>query len=816
MTEGKKVFKNLEPVSIEKEVQDSYIDYAMSVNIGRAIPDVRDGLKPVHRRILYAMKEIGLHHNRPFKKSATVVGEVLGKFHPHGDAAVYDTLVRMVQDFSLRYPLLEGQGNFGSIDGDSAAAYRYTETRLGKIAAELLADIDKDTVDFVPNFDGSHKEPVVLPTKFPNLILNGSSGIGVGIATNIPPHNMNEVMNACIALVDDPEMDLKKLLKLIPGPDFPTGGIIVGTKGIKEAYATGKGQIVVESKVHIEESQKSSKEKIVIDEIPYMVNKSALIMKIADLVKEKKIEGISDIRDESDRNGLRIVIEIKKDADSRIVLNQVFKHTQLRTSFSCLMLSIVDGTPKTLPLKDMLVRFLKHRENIVKRRTQFELSEAEKRAHILEGLKKAIEEIDAVIETIKKSSDTETACKNLERKFSLTQVQAQAILDMKLAKLTSLESKKIEEEYLSLIKEIARLRAILESRQLLLNLLKDEFRQIKSTYGDKRRTQIKLDELEEVNIEDLIQEEDVVITLTKKGYIKRLLVSAYRQQARGGKGVIGTKAYSEDYIQDLYVASTHDYLLCFTDRGKLHWLRVFNIPEAARDARGRSLANILDLSKESIKNVLSVRNFENDKFVLISTKKGNVKKCSLEAFSRPQKKSIKAISLDWDDELIGAVVTNGENEILLSTRKGKAICFSEKEIRKMGRTAAGVRGIKLDNGDYVVGMVRIEKGLSEKTLIFTACENGYGKLTYDEDYPRHHRGGKGVIGINTSERNGDVVVVMALSKDDELILISQTGKVIRIPVKEIRKTGRNTQGVRLMKLEDEGKLVSAALVSKND
>lgn len=808
--------KNLEPISIEKEVQDSYIDYAMSVNIGRAIPDVRDGLKPVHRRILYAMKEIGLYHNKPFKKSATVVGEVLGKFHPHGDAAVYDTLVRMVQDFSLRYPLLEGQGNFGSVDGDSAAAYRYTETRLGKIAAELLADIDKNTVDFIPNFDGSQSEPVILPAKFPNLLVNGSSGIGVGIATNIPPHNISEIIDACIALTDDPELDDKKLLKLVPGPDFPTGGIIIGTKGIRSAYATGRGQVVVESKVHIEEPKKSSKEKIIIDEIPYLVNKSALIMKIAELVKEKKIEGISDIRDESDRTGMRIVVDIKKDSDSRIVLNQLFKHTQLRTSFSCLMLSIVDGAPKTLSLRQMLKCFLDHREIVVKRRTQFELGEAEKRAHILEGLKKALANIDAVIETIKKSTDTETANKNLQKKFSLTEIQAQAILDMKLARLTSLEAKKIEDEYLSLIKEIARLRAILESRQLLLNLLKDEFRQIKSVYGDKRRTEIRHDELEEVNIEDLIQEEDVVITLTKKGYIKRLSVSAYKQQARGGKGVIGSKAYSEDYVIDLYVASTHDYLLCFTDRGKLHWLRVFNIPEAARDARGRSLANILDLSKENIKNVLSVRDFSKDKFILMLTKKGNVKKCTLDVFSRPQKRSIKAISLEWDDELVDATVTNGEDDILLATRKGKTICFCEKEVRKMGRTAGGVKGIKLDNGDFVVGMVRIDKQEDKKTLVFTACENGFGKLTYDEDYPRHHRGGKGVIGINTSERNGDVVTVIAPSEDDELILISQTGKVIRIPVKEIRKTARNTQGVRLMRLEEDGKLVGAALVSQND
>ncbi|MBN1619799.1 DNA gyrase subunit A [candidate division WOR-3 bacterium] len=807
---------NVEQTSIEKEVQDSYIDYAMSVNIGRAIPDARDGLKPVHRRILYAMKELGLHHNKPFKKSATVVGEVLGKFHPHGDAAVYDTLVRMVQNFSLRYPLLEGQGNFGSVDGDSAAAYRYTETRLNKIAAELLADIDKETVDFIPNFDGSQSEPVILPAKFPNLLVNGSSGIGVGIATNIPPHNISEVIDACIALTDDPGLDEKILLKLIPGPDFPTGGIIVGTKGIKSAYATGRGQVVVESKVHIEEPKKSSKEKIIIDEIPYMVNKSALIMKIAELVKEKKIEGISDIRDESDRNGMRIVIEVKKDSDSRIVLNQLFKHTQLRTSFSCLMLSIVDGSPKILSLREMLKCFLDHRETVVRRRTQFELKEAEKRAHILEGLKKALSQIDAVIETIKKSADTETANKNLQKKFNLTQIQAQAILETRLARLTSLEVKKIEEEYLSLIKEIARLRGILESRQLLLNLLKDEFRQLKSTYGDKRRTQIRHNELEEVHIEDLIQEEDVVITITKKGYIKRLSVSAYRQQARGGKGVIGTKAYSEDYVIELYVASTHDYLLCFTDRGKLHWLRVFNIPEGARDARGRSLANMLELSKENIKNVLSVREFSKDKFVLLTTRKGNIKKCSLDAFSKPKKRSIKAISLDWDDELVEAAVTEGTDDILLATKKGKAICFNEKEVRKMGRTAGGVKGIKLENGDFVVGMVRIDKQEDKKTLVFTACEKGFGKLTYDEDYPRHHRGGKGVIGINTSDRNGDVVALMAPTEDDELILISQTGKVIRIPVKAIRKTSRNTQGVRLMKLDDDDSLVGAALVSQND
>jgi len=802
-------------ISIEKEIQYSYLDYAMSVIIGRALPEVRDGLKPVHRRILFAMKELGLFHNKSFKKSATVVGEVLGKYHPHGDGAIYDSLVRMAQDFSLRYPLITGQGNFGSIDGDAAAAYRYTETKLNKISSELLSDIDKGTVDFIESYDGSHKEPVVLPARFPNLLVNGSSGIAVGMATNIPPHNLGELINACIALIDDPDISDMKLLNYVPGPDFPTGGVIIGRQGIKDTYLKGKGKIVVEAKVDIEESQKE-KVKIIINEIPYMVNKSLLIKRIAELVKEKKIEGISDLRDESDRQGMRIVLELKRDAQSNIVLNQLFKHSQLRNSFNSNLIAIVDNRPKMLTLREMLNLFIKHREDVVRRRTVYELKEAERRAHILEGLKKALSAIDEVIEIIKKSKDTSTAKVNLQNALDLSEVQAQAILDMKLARLTSLEVKKIDDEYLSLIKEIARLRAIIESSQLLYGVIKEELVEIKSKYGDRRRTKILSSELEEMTIEDLLKDEEVVITLTHKGYIKRLSVDSYRQQGRGGKGVIGSKSYTEDYVSSLSTASTHDYLLCFTDRGQLHWLRVFNIPEAARDARGRSLSNLLSISKEVIKAVIPIKEFSEDKFVFMATKKGIVKKCSLSAFSHPKKKSIRAISLDWDDELVGVDVTGGDDDILLVTSDGKAMCFPEGEVRKSGRTSRGVIGIRMQKEDFVISMVSFSKNNEDRAYVLTACENGYGKLTKAINYPKHHRAGKGVIGINTSKRNGKVVIALPATPEDEVILVSQDGKVIRLAVKTIRKTGRNTQGVRLMKLDEGGKLIGAALVTKDD
>lgn len=806
--------KGIKLVSIENEMKSSYLDYAMSVIIGRALPDVRDGLKPVHRRILFAMKSLGLFHNKPFRKSATVVGEVLGKFHPHGDQAVYDTLVRMVQDFSLRYPLLAGQGNFGSVDGDSAAAYRYTETKLNKIAADILADIDKNTVDFEETFDGTHKEPVVLPSKFPNLLVNGSSGIAVGMATNIPPHNLGEVIDACIELIENSELSNIDLLKIIPGPDFPTGGIIVGRRGIEEAYLTGKGKVIVEAKLHIEEIKK--KKKIIITEIPYMVNKSLTIIRIADLVKSKKIEGISSIRDESDRKGMRIVIELKRDFDEKIVLNQLYKHSQLRQTFGCILLAIDKNKPKMLTLREMLSLFLEHRKEVVLRRTKYELNEAEKRAHILEGLKKALDNIDLVISIIRKSKDTQTAKDNLKKKLELSDIQAQAILDMKLSRLTSLEVKKLEKEYLELIKEIARLRAIIESKPLLMKVIKDELKEIKLKYADKRKTEILDNEVEEIFMEDLIQDEDVVITLTHKGYIKRLTVDKYRQQGRGGKGVKGTRTSSEDNILSVYTASTHDYLLCFTDRGQLHWLKVYRIPEVARDARGRSLVNLLSLDKEKVKAVIAVKDFSEDKFVFMCTKKGIVKKCSLSVFSKPRKKSIKAITLDWDDELISSELTNGEDDIILISHDGKAMCFKENEVRKSGRTSRGVIGIRMTENDFVIGTVCYNKNTKGKDIILTACENGYGKLTQISNYPKHHRGGKGVIGINTSKRNGKVVLAQAVDKKDEAIFISFSGQIIRLSLKDVRKTSRNTQGVRLMKLNKDDKLVSAAIVQTEE
>ena len=802
-------------ISIEQEIQNAYLDYAMSVIIGRALPHVRDGLKPVHRRILFAMKELGLFYNRSYKKSATVVGEVLGKYHPHGDMAVYDTLVRMVQDFSLRYPLLQGQGNFGSIDGDSAAAYRYTETRLQKIASELLADIDQDTVDFVDNFDGSQKEPVVLPAKFPNLLVNGSSGIAVGMATNIPPHNLSEVIDGCIALIDNPQLSDKQLLKIIPGPDFPTGGIIIGLSGVRNSCLKGKGRIVMQGKVDIEEL-KGGKSQIIIEEIPYQVNKAMLIKNIADLVKNKKIEGITDIRDESDRRGLRVVLELKRDTEPKIILNLLYKHTQLRNTFNSNMMAIVNNRPKMLSVRDMLNLFIQHRQEVVTRRTKYQLSQAEKKAHILEGLKKALDAIDLVISIIRKSKDTPTAKQNLMAKLELTEIQAQAILDMKLAKLTSLETKKIDEEYIELIKEIARLKSIIESPQLLFGVIKDELKEIKSNYGDKRRTRIQKSEVEELKLEDLIKEEEVVITLTNRGYIKRLSSSTYKEQGRGGKGVIGSKSYSEDYVSSLSIATTHDYLLCFTDRGQLHWLRVYNIPEAARDARGRSLSNLLNLTKETVKAVISVKEFSEDQYVFMATKKGIVKKCSLAEFSRPKKMSIRAISLSWDDELVEANLTNGKDDIVLVTSNGKTIRFDEEEVRQFGRNARGVIGIRLDEGDFVVSMMSFDKEHCQDISILTACQHGYGKLTKITEYPTQHRGGKGVIGINTSERNGQVVISIPTLDDDGLILISQDGKVIRLAVSNIRRTGRNTQGVRLMKLDNEDTLVGAAIISKNE
>jgi DNA gyrase subunit A len=793
------------PVAIEEEMKRSYIDYAMSVIVGRALPDVRDGLKPVHRRILYAMYELGLFHNRPYKKSARIVGEVLGKYHPHGDAAVYDALVRMVQDFSLRYPLIDGQGNFGSVDGDAPAAMRYTEARLAKIAEEMLADIEKDTVDFVPNFDESLQEPSVLPAKLPNLLVNGSSGIAVGMATNIPPHNLCEVCDAIAMLIDNPDATLEELMEVIHGPDFPTGAYILGKKGIIQAYSTGRGTIRLRGRTHIEEDKR--KKRIIITEIPYMVNKAKLIESIAELVRNKKIEGITDIRDESDREGMRVVIELKQSASPEVILNQLYKNTQLETTFGIINLVLVDGEPRVLNLRDTILEFIKHRKQVVTRRTRFELSKAEKRAHILEGLRIALENIDAVIKLIRGSPSVEEAKAKLMERFSLTDTQAQAILDMRLQKLTALEREKIEEEYRKLLKEIDYLRSLLASEKKILQVIKKETLEIKQKYGDERRTEI-VAEAEEISIEDLIAKEEMVVTITQGGYIKRLPVSTYRQQRRGGRGIVGVEA-KEDQVKDIYVASTHDYMLFFSNTGKVYWRKVYEIPTAGRYSRGKAMVNLLEeAANERITATLAVRDFSEERYVFFATKQGKVKKTPLSAFSNPRRGGILAISLAEGDELVEVELTDGRQEILLATRYGKAIRFSEQDVRAMGRTAMGVTGITLRRKDEVVGVEVVKPG----TTILAVTENGYGKRTPIEEYPLQRRGGKGVINIIPSVRNGLVVGVLSVLDSDEVVLTSAKGVVIRLKAKEISVMGRNTQGVRLMKLEEGDRVVALAKV----
>ncbi len=795
------------PVAIEEEMKRSYIDYAMSVIVGRALPDVRDGLKPVHRRILYAMYELGLFHNRPYKKSARIVGEVLGKYHPHGDAAVYDALVRMVQDFSLRYPLIDGQGNFGSIDGDAPAAMRYTEARLAEIAEEMLADIDKDTVDFVPNFDDSLQEPSVLPAKLPNLLVNGSSGIAVGMATNIPPHNLCEVCDAIALLIDNPDATLEELMEVIQGPDFPTGAYILGREGIVQAYSTGRGTIRLRGRTHIEEGRR--KKRIVITEIPYMVNKAKLIESIADLVRNKKIEGITDIRDESDREGMRVVIELKQNASPEVILNQLYKNTQLETTFGIINLVLVDGEPRVLNLRDTILEFIKHRKEVVTRRTRFELAKAEKRAHILEGLRIALKNIDAVIKLIRGSPSAEKAKEKLMKQFSLTDVQAQAILDMRLQKLAKLEREKIEEEYRQLLKEIEHLRSLLASEKKILQVIKKETLELKKKYGDERRTEI-IEDAGEISVEDLIAREEMVVTITQGGYIKRLPVSTYRNQRRGGRGIVGVEA-KEDQVKDIYVASTHDYMLFFSNTGKVYWRKVYEIPTAGRYSRGKALVNLIEeAANERITATLAVSDFSDKRYVFFATKLGKVKKTPLSAFGNPRRGGILAISLAEGDELVEVELTDGKQEILLATRYGKAIRFSEEDVRPMGRAAMGVTGITLRKKDEVVGVEVVKPG----TTILAVTENGYGKRTPIEEYPLQKRGGKGVINIIPSVRNGLVVGVLSVADDDEVVLTSARGVVIRLKAKDISVMGRNTQGVRLMKLEEGDRVVALAKVKE--
>ena len=803
------------PVRLEEEMQKSYMDYAMSVIIGRALPDVRDGLKPVHRRVLYAMYDMGNEWNKPFKKSARIVGDVIGKYHPHGDMAVYDTIVRMAQDFSLRYPLVDGQGNFGSIDGDPPAAMRYTEVRMTRLASELLADIDKQTVDFVPNYDGSLMEPAILPAKFPNLLVNGSSGIAVGMTTNIPPHNMREVIDACIAIIRNPDISVEELIRILPGPDFPTGGFILGQEGIREAYRNGKGTVTIRGRALIERQKRTEREAIVITEIPYQVNKAKMLEKIAELVQEKRIEGIADLRDESDREGLRVVIELKRDAVAQVILNQLFKHTQLQISFGIILLAIVNGRPQLLNLKEALLPFINHRKEVVTRRCQYELKKAEANAHILEGLKIALDHLDRVIALIRSSKTPKDAKEGLMAKFSLSEIQAQAILDMRLQRLTNLERQKINEEYEQTIKEIARLKEILSNERLLLNLIVEELKEIRERYGDDRRTQL-IEEAKEIDLEDLIVEEDMVVTISHSGYIKRNAISLYRSQRRGGRGKMGMTTKEEDFVEHLFVASTHSYILFFTDAGKAYWLKVHEIPQGGRLSRGKAIVNLLNLSgEEKITAILPVRAFEEGKYVIKATKNGVIKKTDLMAYSNPRAGGIIALNLDEGDELISAGLTDGTKEILLSTQEGKAIRFREEDVRDMGRTARGVKGITLEEGDAVVAMDIITPGV-EGASILSVTENGYGKRTLVEEYPLQSRGGKGVITIKTTERNGKLVGVQQITDEDDLMLITDKGKIIRLRGKEISVIGRNTQGVRLIELETGERVMALARLAEKE
>ncbi|RJR19488.1 MAG: DNA gyrase subunit A [Nitrospiraceae bacterium] len=797
-------------INIEEEMKTSYMDYAMSVIVGRALPDVKDGLKPVQRRILYAMLREGLTPGKKYSKCAGVVGEVLKKYHPHGDSAVYDALVRLAQDFNMRYMLVDGQGNFGSIDGDPAAAYRYTEARMTKIAEEMLTDIDKETVDFTPNFDETTEEPVVLPAKVPNLLINGSSGIAVGMATNIPPHNLGEVIDGLLMMLENPDVTVKDLMKKIKGPDFPTGSIIHGKKGIVDAYTTGRGIVRSRARVDIEEHGKG--QRIIISEIPYQVNKARLIEKIAELVRHKKVEGLSDLRDESNREGIRVVLELKRNEIPQVVLNQLYKHTAMESSFGIIMLAIVNGQPKVLTLPKMLSLFLQHRREVTVRKTKFELRKAEEKAHILEGLKIALDNLDNVIKLIRKSATPEEALNGLIGSFGLTKIQAQAILDMRLQRLTGLERDKIIEDYKNTIKEIERLKSILASPALVDNIIKDELSDIKKKYADKRRTEI-TGEAEEITLEDLIQEEEMVVTISHQQYIKRNSLDLYRSQLRGGKGLIGMETREEDFVEDLFIASTHDHVLFFTNLGRLHWLKVYQIPETGRAARGKAIVNLLQLlNEEKITAVFPIKEFKEDQFLIMATKKGVIKKTALKAYSNPRAKGIVAIKIDPDDELIGVRLTDGTQDIILSTREGLAIRFNEKDAREIGRVARGVRGIRLKGDDEVVSVGVLDKD----TTLLTITEKGFGKRTRAEEYRIQSRGGKGVFTIKVTPKNGRVVGVLRVTDDDEIIIIASSGKLIRLKASNIRTIGRATQGVKLIDLADDDKVMSIARVAEKD
>jgi DNA gyrase subunit A len=799
------------PIQIEDEMRNSYIDYSMSVIISRALPDVRDGLKPVHRRILVAMRELNLLHDRPFRKSAKITGDVTGNYHPHGTAAVYETMVRMAQTFSMRYPLVDGQGNFGSVDGDAPAAERYTEARLTEFAEEMLRDIERDTVDMRPNYDESREEPVVLPAAVPNLLVNGSAGIAVGMATNVPPHNLREIVDAIHHVIDHPDCEVDELLAMVQGPDFPTGGVIYGRQGIQDCYRTGRGHISVRSRAVIEEIRKD-REAIIVTEIPYMVNKAALLEKIAELVKDGPLDGISDLRDESDREGMRIVIELKRDAQPKVVLNQLFKHTQMQTTFGANMLALVGNRPLTLTLKEMIEHYVAHRRDVVVRRTRFDLAEAEKRAHILEGLKIALDHIDEIVTLIRAAADVEAARTGLMSRFGLSEIQSNAILEMRLSRLTGLERKKVEDEYLEVIQLIERLKAILESPAKVLQIIKGELAEVRERFGDERRTEIVAGS-GEFEAEDLIAEEDMVITISHAGYIKRLPVTTYRSQRRGGRGVTGAGTREEDFIEHLFIASTHSYILVFTDRGRVYWVKVHEVPQGGRTAKGKAIVNLVEMSQqERVAAVLPVKEFDDTHFIMMCTRNGTAKKTPLSAYSNPRRGGIVAIGVDGEDSLIDAVLTDGTQDIILQKRNGKAIRFNEQDVRPMGRTAYGVRGVTLEEDDAVVGMIAVKREAS----LLVATQNGYGKRSPISEYRITGRGGKGIISIQTTERNGPVVAALEVVPSDQVMLITRGGIVIRTKVSEISEIGRNTQGVRLINLEGGDQLIDVAKVEEKD
>ncbi len=795
----------VKPIAIESEMKNSFLDYSMSVIVSRALPDVRDGLKPVHRRVLYAMHNLNLSKGRPYRKSAAIVGDTMGKYHPHGDSSIYDTLVRLAQEWNMRYPLVDGQGNFGSIDGDSAAAMRYTESRMEAITALMLGDIEKQTVDMVDNYDGREKEPSVLPAAIPNLLVNGSYGIAVGMATSCPPHNLTEVCNALVHLIDNPDATSKDLMRFVKGPDFPTGGIICGRKGIYDAYTTGRGRVTVRAKIAVESRKDSGKERLIIQEIPYQVNKARLIENIAELVQNKTIEGITDLRDESDKDGMRVVIELRKGEEPEVVLNQLYKHSQLQATASIIMLALVNNTPRVLTLREILYYYIQHRAEIVERRTRFELAKAEERAHIVEGLLKAIDNIDEVIKIIRESADNEDAQHRLMQRFSFSEPQATAILAMRLRRLTGLERSELEQEYRDLIMEIERLRHILSSEKTILAEVRLEIEKVRQDYGDERRTEI-LDEAGEFRLEDLIADENMVVTVSNQGYIKRLPVSTYRKQRRGGKGVTGMDTKDDDFVRDLFIASAHQYMLFFTNLGRLYWRKVHELPKASRTARGRAIVNVLNLAQdETVTAFLPVRDLnEEGRFVFMVTRKGTIKKTALKAFSNPRAAGIIAIDLDQGDTLWDTLITSGKDNILIATNQGVAIRFPEKDVRPMGRTARGVIGIRLQTGDFVVGVSLAE---DEKTVL-SVTENGYGKRTKVGEYRLQHRGGQGIINIKTTERNGNVVAMLTVDDDDEIVMVSTDGTIIRTGVVGISTIGRNTQGVKLMKPQP-GAVVSA-------